>query len=228
MSKIIYGPVITDSRGSIGGSTFTSTRFGSTTRARTTPARKDTARKSLITSRVAALSQRWSSLLDSTQRSEWTALAAANPVTDVFGNPHELTGLQFFIRLNQRLAQAGITALDDAPADQTISPLTTFSAVATHPSTLTLTFTTSPLGSGLSLYVFATPNRSPGVSNFANSMAFLLASAANPSSTYAAGSAYTARFGNLKQGRAIAIKAAVLSRTTAALSPYLETSVIIA
>lgn len=226
MSKILFGPIITDSRGSQGGTTFTANRFGPSMRRRSSPRNPKSSRASLVRSRVAYFSQLWTTALDDSDRADWQTLADSYPVTDVYGNDYTLTGLQFFQRVNSRLAMAEIAPILTAPADQAVDPLATLSFAATSPATLTITFTVSPIGSTKSLYLFATPPLSPGITNFTPYLSFLLASAANASSTYAAGTAYAARFGSIRAGKRIYINAAILVRTTGALSLPLLTGAI--
>lgn len=227
VSKILYGPVVTDSRGSIGGTTFTNGRSGATTRARRPPRNAKTQKKSLVLARGADLAQAWFTDLTQTERDAWIALAVANPRADVWGNNYALTGLQLYVSLNQRRFQAGLSRIDTAPASITTTALATATLTATAPSTLSLAFTATPLTSNQSLYVFATPNLSPGRKNFGSTFRYLATSSASQGSPFSIGSAYTSLYGALQAGRRVAVRAAILTRDSGALGTSIIASAVV-
>lgn len=220
MAKLKFGAVISDARGSIEGVTFSQGRFGAFARKRAVPRLQTTAFNTVVRGRLANFARRWFGTLTAVQRTAWIDLAIANPVIDVFGNSHALTGQQLYIRVNQLRAQAGLAVLDAAPADQAVTGLVTMSVVATAPATLTLTFTVTPLSAGHRLYIFASPSLSPGKVATRADMKFIGVSAAAQASTYAAGTQYTTRFGNMISTKLISVSVAVLRDDRGALSPY--------
>lgn len=228
MASIKFGAVITDSRGSIGGHTFRGTKYGPVMQHHTYPAKGANQKRSRINANFAALTKRWWGVLDSSQRDDWRALGAANPTTNRWGDEYALTGLSYFVKLNQRLFAAGLTQTDDAPADQTVASLLTASLAITAPSTASLTFTTSPVVTDHILYLFGTRGLSPAVENFDGKMFFLLASAASATSPLSLSSAWLSRIGALITGRGYALRAHLLNTTNAALSPYLEATTVAA
>lgn len=219
MAKLRFGTLITDSRGSVEGTTFSRNRFGATARGRKPPILKRTQFTTQIRSTLATFSKRWSSTLTQVQRDAWLALAVANPVTDVFGNAHALTGHQLYIRANQLLTSAGVATIDVAPVDQAITGLTSASIVATAPATLTVTFAATPLAAGHRLYLLATPNLSPGQTPDVSQMRFIGVSALAETSTFAAGSLYTTRLAPLLTGRRVSVFVKVFRDSRAVLSP---------
>jgi hypothetical protein len=224
MAKLQYGAVISDSRGSIEGVTFSKGRFGAFARRRVIPVGRQTSDVTQVRGWLANLSRRWYGTLNQAARDDWIALAAANPVTDVFGNSHALTGQQFYIRVNQIRFSAGLAVLDAAPADQSVTGLDSFTLTATAPATLSIAFTTSPLSAGHRLYMWATPSLSPGRVATRRDMKFIGVSAAAQTTPYAAGAQYAARFGDMVSGRLITVEVCVLRDDRGALSPYFSDS----
>ena len=224
MAKLKYGAVISDSRGSIEGVTFSKGRFGAFARRRVVPRLQQNAMTTPVRSSLANLARRWFGTLTQIQRTAWIALAVANPVTDVFGNSHALTGQQLYIRCNQLRNAAGLVVIDTAPADQAVTGILTLSVVATAPATLSITFTVTPLSAGHRLYIFASPSLSPGKVATKRDMKFIGVSAAAQASPYAAGAQYATRFGDMVATKLISVNVAVLRDDRGALSPYLFAS----
>jgi hypothetical protein len=221
MANIKFGAVITDSRGSIGGHTFKGSRYGPVLTHHSYPPKRQSGKRSRINANFSALTKRWWSELDASQRTDWRDLAAANPITNRWGDEYPLTGLAYFVKLNQRLFTAGLTQTDDAPSDQTVASLLTATLAIGAPSTATLTFTTSPVVSDHILYLFGTPNLSPATENFEGKFFFLLASAPSATSPLSLSSAWLSQIGALITGRAYALHAGLLNTTNAALSPFI-------
>lgn len=227
MAKLRYGTVVTDARGSVEGTTFSSGRFGAFARARRTPRVQQTSFSTEIRAGLETLSKRWSSTLTQVQRNAWTALAAANPITDVFGNAHALTGHQIYIRANQLLIRAGLPTIDTAPPDQAITGITSSSIVATSPATLTVTFSPTPLAAGHRLYLSATPNLSPGKTPDKSAMRFIGVSGLAIASPFAAGALYTARLADLIATRRVSVAVQIFRDTRAfTTTPLIETDII--
>jgi hypothetical protein len=224
MAKVKYGAVISDSRGSVEGITFSRNRFGGFVRKRQVPRLQQTRYTQPVRSAIATLARRWFGVLTQLQRNGWIALAAANPVTDVFGNLHTLTGEQFYIRVNQIRRQAGLGFVDSAPADQVVTGLDTLSVSATAPATLSISFTSSPLAAGHRLYLFATPSLSPGKVASKQDAKLIGVSGTAIASPFAAGGLYTARHGSLIAGRLVTVFVATLRDDRGALSPFLVAS----
>lgn len=225
MPKVKYGAVITDSRGSIDGVTFSKNRGGSFTRKRTVPTRKQTSYNSTVRATHATLSKRWSSTLTAAQRTGWGTLANANPVTDVFGNTRYLSGYQFYIRVNQVRLQCGLAYLDTAPADQAGTALGTATMTVTTAPLVRVAFTATPTDADHRLYIFATPPLSPGKANVTGLYKFVSKSGVSQASPYTFTSDYTSRFGNPITGKTIWFRITTERDTRGVLLPSLVRSV---
>lgn len=226
MAKIKFGAVITDSRGGIGGQQLRMSRYGNVLSNKPHQPTKLTSHAAGARALFGNYSKRWWSTLTSTQRDDWRTLAAANPITNAWGDEYPLTGLAFYIKLNTRLVTAGLAPTDDAPTDQAVTSLVTLTLAATAPDSLVLTYTGSPVPTDYRLYVFATGAISPGVTNFDGKFFFITALAAATASPHDIGTEYLMRLPQLFVGRQYAVSAALLNTTNAALSPPLIASAI--
>lgn len=224
MAKVKFGAVISDTRGSVGGVTFSKARSGAVIRAASVPRKQQTAFTQVIRSNLSNLAKRWFATLTQVQRNAWIALAAANPVIDVFGNTHVLTGQQFYVRVNQLRSSAGLAYIDDAPADQAVVALLTVTVTATAPATLSLAFTATPLDGSHRLYIYASPSLSPGKLATKKDMKFIGVSGLAQASPFAAGALYTARFGNMVATKLISVMVAAFRDDRGVLSPFLFSS----
>jgi hypothetical protein len=228
MALAKFGSIITDSRGSIGGTTLKWSIAGNLLTRKATPPQRTTPLQSVTRANFEMLSRYWWDQLDATQRTDWRALAAANPLPNRWGDTFPLTGLAFFIRTNQRLLKAGEGMMTDAPADQTVTSLTAATLSITAPSTASLSFTPTPVPADHLLILRLTAQQSPGKT--IPQRGYLYASAyatssASPLNVYSALSLIT---GDLHTGRQVFGKASFLSKDTGAESSPIAFAAIVA
>ncbi len=221
MPKLRYGAVITDSRGSMDGVTYSKNKGGAFARKRSVPTHKMTAYNSVIRARHATLSKRWSATLSAAQRTGWVNLANANPVTDVFGNTRYLSGFQFYCRVNGVRGQCGLSFLDTAPADQAGTGLLTITMTATTAPLVQVAFTATPTDADHRLYIFATPPLPNGKTNVTGLMKFVSKSGVSQASSYTFTGDYTSRFGNPIAGLSITFRVTTERDTRGVLLPSL-------
>ncbi len=225
MPKIRFGAVITDSRGSMDGVTYSKNKAGSFARKRSVPTHKVTSYNSTIRARQATLSKRWSSTLTLAQRAGWTTLAGLNPVVDVFGNTRYLSGFQFYCRVNGVRGQCGLAFIDAAPADQAGTGLLTAVVTATVVPVVSVAFTGTPLDADHRLYIFATPPLPNGKSNVTGLFKFVSKSGVSQASPYTFTADYTSRFGNPIAGMSITFRVTTERDTRGVLLPALLSTV---
>lgn len=228
MARIKFGSIITDSRGSIGGHTIKWTRAGLVIQQKATPSRRLTARASTVRNHFANFTRRWWNELDVSQRTDWRALAAANPRPDTWGTEFPLTGLALYVGVNQLLTQAGQSSTDTAPSDQVVTSPLTATPTLTAPNTASLAFTATPVPADHVAVLFATRPLSPGIENPVGNFAFLTASGSGQTSPWAIGSTYVARFGTLPAGRQVFFSLHFLNTDNGAQSPGVISSALIA
>jgi len=226
MAKIKFGSIITDSRGTVGGHTYTWTRYGNQLITKPQTAKLQTPRQTAVRVNFLLLTKTWWQLLTVSQRDDWRALAAANPRPNVWGDDFPLTGLALFISLNRRLQQAGLAAFDDAPADQFVTPPTTATLTVHAPSTASLAFTTTPAPTDHVAYLHLTGPISPGISNATTYLSFLVASTTSQTSPWNIATPLLARHGAIITGRQYAAALYFLNTDNAALSAPLTATTI--
>jgi hypothetical protein len=145
----------------------------------------------------------WRGLTDA-QRAAWTAFGNSFTVTDSLGQTRNLTGSQCYVKVNcvnQINADAIVSTPPALPAFAACSA--TAIAAAAGAATFTISGTTTT--GNLKHMIYASPQRSAGVS-FENDFRFLL-----DTPTYTAGSLtihanYIAKFGALIAGKKVFVK----------------------
>lgn len=99
MAKIDFGDLITQMRGSSGGSTYSQNMYGPYRKNRVSGLNPDTAAQSVVRARFAAITQAWRELTDA-QRAEWYAHTSAFPFYDSLGRQRFYTAPALFVKLN--------------------------------------------------------------------------------------------------------------------------------
>lgn len=178
--------------GSIQGTTYSRNRYGQYTRSRAIPVNPNSAAQGTMRARFGDNAQAWRSLTVA-QRAGWASLGDQIQRTDALGQVYTLTGQQAYIFINNNNLDAGNAVVADAPA--VISPAGLLTATITSTGgTLSVAYTATPLGAGARLFVYASPQRSPG-RNFEGDYRLIFQSAAAAASPANILAAYTARFG---------------------------------
>lgn len=228
MALIKFGSVITDTRGTLGGHTFKWSAAGSLVVDKPHPPHRRSHTQSVIRARFTSLSKAWWLTLTSSQRDDWRALAAANPLPNRWGDDFPLTGLAFFIRVNQRLLASNIGAIFDAPSDQTVSAVTDATFTATAPSTASLAFTPGTVPANHVLIFRATPEQSPGRSTPQGGLLRIATAAASTTSPLDVSTDLLAALGSINPGRQIFTSTSFLNVDTGAESPPIASAAIVA
>lgn len=178
--------------GSLQGETHSRNRYGQYVRSRSTPVNPNSTAQGTVRARLSANAAAWRTLTDN-QRAGWESLGAQMVRTDSLGQSYALNGFGAYCSVNNNLAAAGDSGVDDAPA------LVTPEAIATTTLTLTsasfsVAYTPTPLGTGERLFFYAGPQRSAG-RQFEGDLRLIFVSAAAAASPANVLSAYSARFG---------------------------------
>ena len=227
--KVLFGGGVAEMRGSQAGTTASRNRGGAYMRQRVTPTNPNSTRQQSVRNNMTELTTAWSNDLTQAQRDAWTAFANAWPITDVFGASIVLTGLQYYVKTNTVLLQAGELRLDDAPADQNVESLTVVSATAdVSDALIELAFTPDPLGANSVLQVFATPAISPGISFVKNKLRLIASITAAATSPQDVTAAWLAVFGTFPAvGQKIVLQARVMNDVNGVVSTPLSASAIV-
>jgi len=138
---LIKSPVIASGSGSIAGMTLSRNRGGMYIRSRAIPTNPNTTYQQAVRNIVADLSNRWRQTLTAAQRIAWNTYADNVPLINPLGDPHNVSGLNMYIRSNVPRIQASYDRIDDGPTNYDLGSFTSPSGVATvSPSQLALTF----------------------------------------------------------------------------------------
>jgi len=190
--------------GSEAGTTSSRNRFGQYRRSRAIPVNPGSSAQGVVRSRMAANAAAWRTLT-SNQRAGWGSLGDQISRTDALGQAYTLNGFMAFCSVNNNLVAAGSAVLTDAPALATPAALLTATLTGTA-ATLSLAYTTTPLGAGVKLHVYASPQRSAG-RNYEGDYRLIHTSAAAAASPANIFSAYQAKFGTPVVGNKIFVSA---------------------
>lgn len=214
MAKILTTAIVADIRNKLNGSVFSKNRYGSYVRTKVTPVNPQTAAQQLVRNRLATNSAAWRALTQA-QRDGWINAAPNFPVIDIFGNSKILSGNALYVQMNNNLAAIGVAAISDAPAPASVPALvlTSLTAAAGSPA-LSLVFTPTPVTTGFSLLVEATPNVGPGILYVKNKFRVTEAIAAASSSPANLLTAYALKFGNPVEAMRISVRVRFINATT--------------
>jgi hypothetical protein len=114
----------------------------------------------LIRSRGINLVRKWQTLT-SIKQGWWNDFAAAHTESGSMGTTKRLTGANWYVRLNTRLANIGTAPVDTPPSIPAPNPVTAFDAIN---GALSFTFDwTQELSPGTKIEVWSTPAHSPGM-----------------------------------------------------------------
>jgi hypothetical protein len=160
----MYSTQVGDMRGKVGGAVHSTGRFGSFIRRKVSPTQPRSSSQMNVRANFTALSKLWSSASMANYRAAWIALAASYPVKNVFGQAHNLTGLQLFLALNRGLNNIGGAVLLIPPATlNALYPGALTLAKSGGPPITTLTVQPATYASATEATVIdATPGISPG------------------------------------------------------------------
>lgn len=115
MALVKLGSLVSDIRGSVGGTVFTRNKSGAIVRQRTVPINPNTARQSTIRAIIAQVSASWAPGTTQAQKDAWGVFAANMLQPNKVGEAIQISGFNQFARANQTLLNAGLAAVADAP-----------------------------------------------------------------------------------------------------------------
>lgn len=178
--------------GSYQGVTSSRNRYGQYVRTRATPVNPSSDAQGDARGRLSANATAWRGLTD-LQRAGWASLGSQMTRTDSLGQSYSLNGFSAFVSVNNNKLAAGDAVVTAAPA--LVSPdAVVVGAITATAAAFTVAYTATPLGAGVRLLVYASPQRSAG-RVFEGDLRLVhvsAAAAASPANIYAA---YCARFG---------------------------------
>lgn len=229
MSIVLLGGGILDKRGSVGGDTYSRSKFGATVRAKTSPINPKTNFQGQARCRLQGVSNMWSQVLTEIERMQWNAFALLNPQTNVFGQTSYLSGQQWFSKLSVNILQVGGTIVTTPPISGSYPALTSLALSATNgPDSILLSFTYGAYTGTPMLYTFATPIL-PAGTFYANNKFRFVDSRALPGAFADVVTQWKARFVNVAPliGTKVFVLAKVIDQDTGIDSPGIIASDIV-
>lgn len=225
MALLTLGAIVTEARGSIGGTVFSRNKGGAYARARVVPINRNTPAQSLVRANFGSNSKVWTGLMSASERAAWTAFAAANQLTNILGAPITVSGMAMSMKLNQVLAQVGVGPILDPPPDLSVPALAAATAVVFDGTDETLKVTTAAqaVTAGAKYYIFATGPLAAGRTPQTSQYRFIGAYAATAAATDIDLTAkWTALFGaTWNTGAAIGVAVATVNTESGAVTPGL-------
>jgi len=227
MAKVKFSALISEMRNKLNGSVFARNRGGNYLRTKVTPTNPQTAAQVAARSLLTQFAQSWRSLTEA-QRAAFNAVADQFATTDVFGDVVNPSGSTLYTRLNINIALAGGVAIVTPPTPTGAAALTDLSVTAdVSDSEVEIVFAPGAVPADHALFLEATSNLSPGISN-ANSkfrgIQTLAPAAASPVNVF---TNYTAKFGGLVAGQKLFVRGKFINRITGEVSQRLVASTLI-
>jgi len=226
MAKILFGMMMTDARGKLGGQVFSKNRAGSYVRTKKTPSNPRTLDQQANRSLLGSTSRGWSHLTPE-QRILWNEAVINWQRKNVFGATHIPSGKALYVQLNKVLLANGDAMIDVPPAkvDIPVFGLTAARFVIAA-GTLTLGYTGD--ATGFNIQLKATPMLTAGTSNAKNRfrvLGYFDGAAYTPSDGY---DAYVAKFGIPTPGSNIQVEVSLVAASGQISVPEKVTAVVTA
>lgn len=209
--------------GSLAGQTSSRNRYGQYRRTRATPVNPNTGNQGSARARLGLNSAAWRALTD-VQRAGWESLGSQMTRTDSLGQSYNLNGFSAYCSVNNNLLAAGEAAVSTAPAHLTPTGLITATITLTA-AAFSLAYTATPLAASTRLFVFASPQRSPGRS-YESDYRLIAVSAAAAASPFSVFTAYQTRLGTPVVGQRVFLQLQL--HISGFLSAPLVTSAVVA
>lgn len=143
---LFRGLLVGAASGKMGAMVASHNSGGQYMRARVTPTNPSTLRQQVVRNNLAALANRFSTVLDSSQRLSWKSFALSlTGILNALGDPITLSAIAAYIRQNAARTQAGLDIIDDPPIDGTAAVLANSTNAETATNDLSVVFTTTDL-----------------------------------------------------------------------------------
>lgn len=138
MARVLFGPLVTAVKGSIGGVTFQNNPSGSIIRSRPHVSKASTIKQMASHSELANLLYLWQQITQD-ERDEWNSFAATWTKENKFGESKTLTGLNWFTSLNWWRLHLSLATYDSPPAHVLPQAPPAFALILTD-STISINF----------------------------------------------------------------------------------------
>lgn len=227
VALITPGPLAGQISGRLASSVFSHNKGGTYVRNGTIPIKVLTPAALAAKARLQAVSQAWQAL-SAAERLSWLTWAQSNPRVNRLGQSITLPANAAFISLNTRLLQAGASMIDVPPLGTAPGPLATLSLEADiGAGDVAITFTESPTGANVGVWVQACILDSPAVVNVENYWRTAVITAGAETSPLDIEADVAANIGALAVGQTLHVRARTLDLTSGLASVWRQTSALV-
>jgi hypothetical protein len=182
MALVIYAPLVTAIKGSIGGVTFQANAAGQIVRQRARPKRSRTLKQHLTQPLLLGFLKEWRTL-DLATQTLWNDYALAHPHTDFYGRVRYLTGFNWFARINSQRFRVYYGWLYTPPAWDPPAPLNSISLLL-NAAYLNIYIDPTPLPADITVVMYFTPPLWRSQTPFRQHMRYIFAAPYPPSPPY--------------------------------------------
>lgn len=218
MALIKTGLAISQISGKVAGVVFARNRGGAYARNGAKPITVTTEKALAYKGFLAAASQAWVALT-AAQRQSWGVFASGKTVSNRLGSSISLTGQNWYVALNARLLAAGNAKISVPPVDPPpATPVITDFTVDAGTGATELTFTPTPIGANVKLYIRGAMCFSAAVNNVESLLTTVTISAANAASPLDLEALLINAFGPLVEGAVYTLEVRTLDSTTGFVS----------
>ena len=200
--RVKYGSIVTDGSGKLGGHVASKGRSGSVIRTKVTGTNPQTPTQNSTRALLGSLAAGWSSLTDA-QRQSFDNAVDKFKSTDIFGDVHNPSGYNLYIKLNFNAISAGFALMSSAPEPQFLefNPAINVEYYIPYPESSFIYFQIEEYNS-YRYMIKASPPVSAGISN-GKSLLATLYYANNDNSYIGFGYEYLAKYPNAIAGNYI-------------------------
>jgi hypothetical protein len=146
MARIIFGNMVADARGKVGGIVYSRNTGGAYARQKVSPVQPRTPAQLNQRSRLTSISKLWENLTNA-QREAWKAFSLAARKRDVLGLSKQRTAQQMFMFCNLALDSAGYATISNPPVTLEVDALSSITlASGTSGTVQSVSVTTSGTG----------------------------------------------------------------------------------
>lgn len=132
MARILYGNLVAEARGKIGGLVYTHSASGQVARTKVSPTQPQTPAQQAARSRLSQATKLWATLTQA-QRAAWQSAAALATAPTGLGNRRKRNGYQLFVAQCLNLPAADVPALQCPPVPGTLPRPATIELTALLP-----------------------------------------------------------------------------------------------
>ncbi len=228
MARVLYGALVVEMKGKIGGTVFQSNRFGFTARQKPISPKVSSSLQGSIHNVFADTAQHWRTLTDG-QRTAWDVVAPNWPHNDKFGNPVQLTGYNLFMKLSLNL-QNIVQPINDVASNPALvfNPVAPTLAIAVGAGQMDVSFFPSPIDQASTLVISATPQHSAGAKLVKSKLRLVERFVVTTASPVSIASEYTKKFGAFPlEGSKVSISLTAYATSNGTASPPVTVSAIV-